>query len=340
VDWLNENALRDYPFVVGTAMTPYPRAIVDASFVLGENMPFDFDEDTAELVLSSVALVPGGHVLVFEYRENGAPQGTPLTFTVPPGSPEHTIVKASSGASHGYLTIGEISSLPAGTYGAAVELRTITAYGNNQSPVVRVYNAQRRESYVPYAPEGSGLTPEQLYVKAKAAAPAWKENVCLAQPAGVLKGTVRFVAGFNVDVAGRSSGVVAWSMNTGKTGSGCAVRGYIKNKVGTSDPVADLNGDGVVTEDDVLLADGLPVAPVEITTQGTLRTFNGAGIKRGNLVLTAGRGVDIKTSQDENAVTVEVKSPALPTQCTAVESGYTKTWDPKIHTPEDHPRAQ
>jgi len=98
--------------------------------------------------------------------------------------------------------------------------------------------------------------------------------------------------------------------------AGCAILGYIVSKAGTSDAVANISGDGRVSANDELLARyKLLVSPAEITTQGVLRTINGVAAKNGNLVLTAGAGVELITSPETGAVAVNALSVSLPEKC-------------------------
>lgn len=319
IDWLNENSRRAYPFVEGAPAGGYLEAIVDAVFTLGSDFDFDFSEETSELRLISVVSSAGIWTLTFRYyQHNAAVVGTPdLVFTLGAGGPKDVVVQATTANSHGFLTVGDPSKLTAGTPGAAVEARAILAPTEGSGQSVAVYNAERRKSYRPYFVADPGKTPGQNYADAKAAAPQWQANVCLAPSEGVLTGAVTWVPGFNVAILpSLATQTIYFSFSAGSGGcSLCGIYDYVQAHMGSADTCADLNKDGIVDAADLQIAAELTVAPKEITFQGSLRSLNGSLPSGGNLVLTAGPNVVITAVPDTNTVELSVGDPNPPKNC-------------------------
>lgn len=318
MDWLNENARRAYPFVRDSAVGGYLTAVVDALFILGADYKFSFAEETAAMRLISVVGAAGTWVLTFRYVINGVHvSGTPdLVFTVPVGAPQHTVLRAATAKSSGILIIGDPTAFVAESPGADLEARVIvTPVVASQKPVT-VYNSARRPSYQPFFKSTPGKTPAQNFLAAKAAAPSWVANSCLLPPAGQIpSGVCVLKAGFNVEVTALpAADIVELAL---AVGSGpfplCGIYAYVKSKLGTRDPEADLNGDGIVDSADLAIAADLSVGSEAASYQTAMRFLNGVQAPAGDLTITGGKGVTVTTVPDQNMVVLAIPNPN-PTQ--------------------------
>ena len=322
MDWLNENALRSYPFIDGTDMDAYPAAIVDATFALGFDIPFDFSDETAEIQLRAVNPTGTGAVsLVFQAVSQGVPVGAELIFEVPVGYQRHAVLRAATPGSHGYITLDDITGLPGGSYACAVEAKTLTKVADTRAPEVRAYNTTRRGSYVPYVPRDRDISPEERYNRAKAAAPLWTPNFVLRGPVGSWSGVVQVTPGFHTAIEADGSGGAITILGTrGPSGDpvydvNTSLPRYVSDKLGTDDPLADIDGDGNVTNNDVRLADDLVDVPPEISVSGVLRGINGRPPTRGDLTLVPGPGTSIITKPETSTIHLELQELRLPTKC-------------------------
>jgi hypothetical protein len=317
-NWLQENSQRAYPFV---RSSPLPNeAIVDAVFCLGADMPLDFNDETAAVVLTSVVKASGIFLLTFKVWASGVqvPGSASMTFSVNPGIKRFGVVRAATASSQGYLTIGTLRALVVGTPNCAVEARTTTLSRPTGGLQLKVYNARKRVSLTSYfaAAWQPGKTPAQNYQAAVAAAPPFIPNQCLDPAVGAISGVCTVRAGFNVVISAVSAENWDASYAVGAGGYQlCGIYYYVLSKVGTNDPKADLDNNGIVDAADVAIAADLQVAPKEITFQTALLTFNGFAPSGGDLVLAPGNNVTIETSPDQNAVSVAVPNPNPPTSC-------------------------
>lgn len=322
MDWLNENALRAYPFVEGSVAGTYQYCIVDALFTLGTDFAFDYSEETSELRLVSVVFTgPAWELTVGYYQHGAVVVGVPpLVFVVPIGAPRHTVIRAQTAGnlSHGFITVGDVTKFNVGTPGAAFEIRTVISVASSAAKTIKVYNADRRAAYRPYFTADPGKTPAQNYTAAKTAAPYWAVNRCMDPAEGTIPaGTCTLLPGFNVGIQGDPGArEITFTLSIGAGVCRlCGIYDYVLSKVGTSDPCADLNGDGIVDAADVVIAADLTVAPKEITYQGVLRTFNGTPAVAGELRLSVGRQCSLVGYPEQQKLVLEALAPNPPEQC-------------------------
>lgn len=210
--FLDQNENRAYPFQVGVDDQPYRRVVVDLFVRLGEDHPFDLATSAYDFRLVRVEDDPVDFRWDFFFSRyiNGSDQGDEILVRVPKNAPRFSTHHGSSGVgTYVYLTVGQIQQMVAEPAAdAPLELRTVVAPNNGRPSQVQVFNAKRRQSYIPYFTANPNSSPAQDYLNAKAAAPAHQPNVVAEAGTTVPAGPddlVEVVAGYSLELSADSA---------------------------------------------------------------------------------------------------------------------------------------